>query len=425
MIIRKSLINRVCAWLLINLLLIGNAYALERHFPAGTQEITIGKAQGMRTDLLQNIAPVIEKSIQNGDYPGAVVVVSHRGQIVYKGVFGSRRIVPNVAPMQFDTIFDLASLTKVVATTPAIMQLVEQGKIDLDAPVAKYWPQFAKNGKANVTVRELLTHTSGLPEGFAKDPAKQTEQTLLTEIAEMKLNEHAGKTFDYSDLNFVVLAHLVEIISHEPINQYAANHIFKPLTMTDTSYLPSKTLQDRIAPTDVRWGTPEDPIANAIGGVSGNAGVFSTAHDLALYAQALLKGGALPAPYQNGSETLTNFLGPLSIEKMTTVQTPASMPTARALGWDIDSQYSNRGVLFPVRSYGHTGYTGTSLWIDPQSQTFIIILTSRTHPAAAKQNQLIEDRRMIADIVSASIVDVPTYGSSNTGAEELARAYHA
>ncbi len=425
----RYFVKVLCLGFLATCQLFSCANAADRHFPAGTQAVTMSDAPGFRSDLLQNIAPIVENSIQNGSYPGAVILISHRGKIVYQGVFGSRRIVPDVAPMQLDTIFDLASLTKVVATTPAVMQLVEQGKIELDAPVAKYWPEFAKQGKDKITIRELLTHTSGLPEDFAKDPAPQTEAALLSKIAAMTVKQPAGKSFDYSDLNFVVLAHLVEIISHEPINQYAANHVFKPLAMADTTYLPNASLRDRIAPTevnqnDVRWGTPQDPVAHALGGVSGNAGVFSTAPDLAKFAQALLNGGALPRPYQAGSQTLTNFLGPLTIEKMTTVQTPKDMPTARGLGWDIDSPYSNRGVLFPLHSYGHTGYTGTSIWIDPVSQTFIIILTSRTHPTAAAHNQLIDDRRAIADIVSASVTDVPAYGFNNTGVGELSRAYH-
>jgi len=393
-----------------------------RHFPHGTRDIYIANANGVRTNLLQNIAPIVETSISNGKYPGAVVLIGHRGQIIYRGVFGNRRILPNVSPMHFDTIFDIASLTKVIATTPAIMQLVEQGKIDIDAPVAVYWPAFAKNKKNAVTIRALLTHTSGLPTEIPHQTKISNERDLLKRIAQLKLRYPAGTKFLYSDLNFMVLAHLLEIITSEHINTYAQNHIFKPLQMNNTFFNPAKTIRDRIAPTELinkklRWGEVHDPLAYSLGGIAGNAGVFSDATDLGLFAQSLLNGGQLPHIKSN------HFLGPLSIIKMTTPQTPKHLVDIRGFGWDIDSPYSTRGILFPTQSYGHTGWTGTSLWIDPVTQTWIVILTSRTHPYPAKNNQLIKDRRTIANIVSASIVDISSYSLNNTGKGELNRAF--
>jgi len=411
----------------------GAVFSQTRHFPAGTREVYIANVSGIRTELLQNIAPIIEKSISKGNYPGAVILIGHKQKVIYRGVFGSRRILPDVAPMQFNTIFDIASLTKVVATTPAIMQLVEQGKIDLDAPVIHYWPEFSGHGKQSVTVRELLTHTSGLPSEISIGSDKITKNAALQKICQLKLHHQPGKNFLYSDVNFMVLAHLVEIISNENFDEYVQNHIFKPLKMNDSffSAVTNKnilSLRDKIAPTEfinkeLRWGEVHDPAAYSLQGVSGNAGVFSNANDLGIYAQALLDGGKLPTPQHKGSVTMSHFLSPLSIAKMTTRQTPEAMGDVRGLGWDIDSRYSNRGVLFPMNSFGHTGWTGTSLWIDPATQTWIIILTSRAHPTPAKNNQLVQDRRIIANIVSASIVDIANISLNNTGKGELARAY--
>lgn len=399
-----------------------------RHFPRGTQTVVIKSVAGVRMDLLQNIAPIIEKSIAEGHYPGAVVLMGHHGQLVYRGVFGNRRILPNVAPMQADTVFDIASLTKVVATTPAIMQLVEQGKIALDAPVAHYWPEFAVNGKDKVTIRELLTHTSGLPADIPNLKNADNDQVALQHIAQMKLIHPAGESFLYSDVNFIVLAHLVERISGQRFDAYAQAHLFKPLKMKNTFFTPSVVLRDRIAPTEyhqtmMRWGVVQDPTAYAIGGVSGNAGLFSTADDLGRYAQSLLDGGQVPLDEKQRDHQSSYILGPLTIAKMITKQTPDTISDARGLGWDIDSRYTNRGVLFPINSFGHTGWTGTSLWIDPTTQTWVVILTSRAHPMPEKDNVLVEDRRRIATIISASIVDVPPLSFNNTGRGELERAY--
>ncbi len=417
--------RHVIASVFFYLVLITNAVS-QTQFPDGTKDITIPHVKGIRADLLQNIAPIIEKSIAAGEYPGAVVLAAHRGHIIYKGIFGSRRILPDVAPMQFDTIFDMASLTKVLATTPAIMQLVEQGKLDIDVPVAKYWPQFAENGKETVTVREMLTHTSGLPEDVPM--REQGAAEALREVEKIKLLHPPGTAYVYSDVNFIALAHLVELISKEPFDQYVQKHIYNALGMKNTFFLPPETLRDRIAPTEVidhelRWGKVHDPTAYAMGGISGNAGLFSTAMDVGLYAQCLLDYGHYSVKDKQGKQQSDYLLGPLTILKMTTPQMSPTLLDVRGLGWDIDSPYSNRGILFTDKSFGHTGWTGTSLWIDPATQTWLIVFTSRTHPKALSINQVVQDRRAIANVIAASITDIPVDHLNNTGQGELVRAY--
>jgi uncharacterized protein YbbC (DUF1343 family)/CubicO group peptidase (beta-lactamase class C family) len=386
-----------------------------RHFPPGVQNIFIPQVVDVQNNLLQNIAPIAEKSIGDGYYPGAVILAAHHGHIIYRGVFGNRRILPNIAPMRFNTLFDLASLTKVIATAPAVMQLVEQGKLDLDAPVVKYWPAFGINGKEAITIRELLTHTSGLPADIS---TKTNTNEIFQQIAQLKPLDVPGKTFRYSDVNFIVLAHLVEMISGRRLDDYAQKYIFKPLAMDDTRFLPSAGLRDRIAPTEIidgelRWGQVHDPTAHAMGGVAGNAGLFSDAADLGKYAECMLHAGRITITSPHNKKHSAYLLSPLTILKMTTPQTPPDVVEKRGLGWDIDSPYANHGALFPINSYGHTGWTGTSIWIDPVTQTWLIILTSRTHPTPAVKNQLIEDRRLIANIVAASVTDIDMYKQQN------------
>jgi CubicO group peptidase (beta-lactamase class C family) len=339
--------------ILFSLLLISSAIlsptAEARHFPTGTHDIYIADHGGVRTDILRHIAPIVQSSIDNGEYPGAVVLAGHRGHIIYRGVFGNRRVEPSVAPMKFNTVFDVASLTKVLVTTPAIMQLVEEGELELDAPVALYWPAFAQNGKSNITVRELLTHSSGLPPDLP-DPGPYVigEAETLHQVEHIRPNHAPGTNFTYSDINFIALGHLVEIISGESLKHYAEQHIFSPLGLKDTRYLPGSALRDRIAPTQfirgqLRWGQVNDPTTYAMAGVSGAAGLFSNASDIGTYAQCLLNGGRVSSK-KGGKRYL---LGPLSVLKMVSVQTPMSFSQIRGLGWDIDSPYSNRGVLFP------------------------------------------------------------------------------
>ena len=324
--------------------------------------------------VLANVDSVITQAISEGNIPGAVLVVGHNGRTVYRKAYGSRALEPRREPMTLDTIFDLASLTKVVATTTAVMQLFEQGKIRLNDPVAKYLPEFAQNGKEDITIRQLLTHYSGLAPDIDLTPAFDSKQAAY-QLACLETPQQApGAGFIYSDTNFIMLGALVEKISGETLDVYTQTHIFTPLKMTHTRFLPPAAWRSKIAPTEfdenghMLRGIVHDPRAQRMGGVAGHAGLFSTGDDLAKFAQALLDGG-------------DGILSPLTVAKMTEPETPPSASILRGFGWDIDSPFSsNRGDLLPVGSYGHTGFTGTSIWIDSTTQTYIILLTNSVHP---------------------------------------------
>jgi uncharacterized protein YbbC (DUF1343 family)/CubicO group peptidase (beta-lactamase class C family) len=355
---------------------------------------------------LAAIAPVVEKAIAEGKTPGAVVLIGHNGRVVYQRAFGERAVVPVRLPMRLDTLFDLASLTKVIATTPAVMQLLEQGKLRLEDPVATYWPEFGVHGKEEITVRELMTHYSGLPPDLELQPPWSGYDTAMKMIEQTSPIAPPGTRFIYSDINYEALGELVRRLSGQPLNVYAAEHIFKPLRMNETMFLPPEALRRRIAPTQYEngtsgrmlWGVVHDPTARDMGGVAGHAGLFSSAHDLALFAQMLLGGGQ----YRG-----RRILSPESVYKMTAPQTPPGKMAVRGLGWDIGSPYSsNRGELFPVGSYGHSGFTGTSIWIDPFSQTYVIILANAVHPAG--EGSVIALRSEIATIAAAAFGHIPT-----------------
>ncbi len=325
------------------------------------------------TPSFSNVDTIIQEAIDKGDMPGAVVLIGHNGKIVHRKAFGFRSLEPTREAMTTDTIFDLASLTKCIATTTAVMQLFEEGRIKLNDPVAAYLPEFGQNGKEQITIRELLTHYSGLaPDLDLKEPWNG-KQTAFDMVMTSRPVNPPGVRFVYSDMNFETLGFLVERLTGEPLNMYAEQHIFKPLGMHDTGFLPAASLKPRIAPTQydenhaMLRGTVHDPTARRMGGVAGHAGLFSTADDLSLFAMDLLHGHKV--------------LSAAAVEKMTTPQQPATAASLRGLGWDIDSPFaSNRGELLPVGSFGHTGFTGTSLWIDPVTNTYIILLTNRVHP---------------------------------------------
>jgi uncharacterized protein YbbC (DUF1343 family)/CubicO group peptidase (beta-lactamase class C family) len=321
---------------------------------------------------------VIQNAISDGSVPGAVLIVGHDGQVIYRKAYGSRALEPRREAMTLDTVFDLASLTKVIATTTAVMQLVERGEVRLNDPVAKYLPEFAQNGKDDIMVRQLLTHYSGLePDLDLKTPWEGKETAYRMAFAETP-QQAPGSGFVYSDINFIVLGALVERVSGETLDEYAVRHIFAPLKMMRTRFVPPTAGRagwiEKIAPTQydenehMLWGVVHDPTARRMGGVAGHAGLFSTGDDLAKFAQALLNGGG-------------GILSALTVEKMTRPEQPPSAPVLRGFGWDIDSPLSsNRGDLLPVGGYGHTGWTGTSMWIDATTQTYIILLTNAVHP---------------------------------------------
>jgi uncharacterized protein YbbC (DUF1343 family) len=300
-----------------------------------------------------------------------------------------------------DTIFDLASLTKVIATTTAVMQLVERGMISLEDPVADYWPEFKAHGKEDITVRELLTHYSGLRPDLDLKPEWSGYETALPMIVEETPVAVPGTRFIYSDINFETLGEIVRRVSGQPLEVFCAQNIFQPLGMKDTFFSPPPAVHDRIAPTQYQlgetgkmlWGEVHDLTAYNMGGVAGHAGLFSTADDLAIFAQMLLNGGTYAG---------ARVLSPLSVEKMTTPQAPPDAMILRGLGWDIDSPYaSNRGELYPLGSYGHTGWTGTSIWIDPVSRTYVILLTNRVHPDG--KGDVVGLRTRVASVVAAAL----------------------
>jgi uncharacterized protein YbbC (DUF1343 family)/CubicO group peptidase (beta-lactamase class C family) len=355
---------------------------------------TMALAQQTESQNLAVLDPIVQAAIQNHEVPGAVLLVGHGGQVIYRKAFGNSSIEPTRTPMTLDTVFDIASLTKVVATTTAVMQLVEKGKVRLNDPVVKYIPEFGRNGKSDITVRDLLTHYSGLPPDLdLTHPWTGHDVGYSMAFAATPISPPETR-FVYSDVGFIVLAALVERVSGLPLDTYCEQNIFTPLGMSHTRFLPPADWRPKIAPTEydehgqMLHGVVHDPTVRRMGGVSGQAGLFSTADDLAKFAQALLSGTAI--------------LSPLAIEKMTTPQQPPASTTLRGLGWDIDSPFSsNRGELLPVGSFGHTGFTGTSLWIDPTTKTYIVLLTNAVHPRG--QGSAISLRAKIATAVAAAI----------------------
>ncbi len=327
---------------------------------------------------------ILNEAIAHNELPGAVLVVGHGGQIAYHHAYGDRALEPAVEPMTEDTVFDMASLSKCLSTATAVMQLYEQGKLQFDDPVAKYLPDFASNGKGTITIRQLLTHYSGLREDVQLTDVWSGKAEGIRRAMESVPYGPPGVTFKYSDINFITLGALVEKISGEPLDAYAAKHIFTPLGMTQTQYLPTASLVPRIAPTahnddkpmthdELLRGTVHDPTTRRMGGVAGHAGAFSNVHDMSLFAQALLDRLAdRPSTFPLKMETLRLMCQP---------EQPSGAKWLRGFGWDIDSPYSRpRGTVFPVGSFGHTGFTGTSLWMDPRSNTYVILLSNAIHP---------------------------------------------
>jgi len=338
---------------------------------------------------------VINQAIQEGTIPGAVLIIGHDGRVIYRKAYGARALEPRREAMTLDTIFDIASLTKVIVTSTAVMQLVEKGKVRLNDPVTKYLPEFGQNGKDDITVRQLLTHYSGLEKDLDLKTQWAGKQTAY-EMAQAEVPEDPpGAKFTYSDVNFIVLGEIVERVSGETLDEYAARHIFTPLKILHTRFVPPVAWRVKIAPTQydenehMLRGVVHDPTARRMGGVAGHAGVFSTGDDLAKFAQALLNGG-------------DGILSAMSVEKMTRPEQPPSAPVLRGFGWDIDSPLSsNRGDLLPVGGYGHTGFTGTSMWIDPTTKTYIILLTNAVHPRG--KSNAVALRSKVATAIAATM----------------------
>jgi CubicO group peptidase (beta-lactamase class C family) len=330
---------------------------------------------------LARIEVEVTRAIERHELPGAVVLIVSKQKEIYRRAFGSHSLEPKQEKMTPDTIFDLASLTKPVATATSIFILREQKKLDLDDPVAKYWPEFGQNGKDKVTIEQCLLHTSGLINDNPVADYDDGKPKALERIAALKLEAEPGRRFRYSDVGFIVLGEIVERVSGQPLGRIAQTSIFEPLGMKDTGFwkigdpIPPD-IRARMAPTTMEkdsWliGQVHDPRARRLGGVAGDAGLFSTASDLAIFCNMIMNGG------EYGGRRI---LSKESVEKMTE---PFPVPGGtRSRGWDIDTAYSkNRGEFFPKgNSFGHTGFTGTSLWLDPATQTAVIFLSNRVHP---------------------------------------------
>jgi uncharacterized protein YbbC (DUF1343 family)/CubicO group peptidase (beta-lactamase class C family) len=354
---------------------------------------------------------LIQEAIRKDQIPGAVLLVGHQGKVVYRKAYGSRALTPRREAMTLNTIFDAASLTKVVATTPALMKLFEQGKLRLNDRVTQYLPEF-QGGSSEITVRNLLTHFSGMRPDLDLQPAWSGYETGIRLALADKPVAPPGARFIYSDINFILLGEIVRRVSGQRLPDFAREKVFAPLGMKDSMFQPPARLRPRIAPTELvdgkaLRGVVHDETTRYMDGVAGHAGLFTTADDLARYAEMLLGGG---------KRGRAQIFSPLTVLKFTTPETPPDQPILRGLGWDLDSPYSgNRGELFPIGSYGHTGFTGTSLWIDPVSQTYVILLSNSVHPH--RRPAITGLRGKVATVVAAELgIEAP--GIQITGYNE-------
>ncbi|MCP3917874.1 MAG: DUF1343 domain-containing protein [bacterium] len=357
----------------------------------------------------------IEEAIEAGHLPGAVLLVGRGDAILHRAAYGNRRAAPVPEAMTVDTVFDLASLTKVVATATSVVKLVEDGRVRLDAPVQEYLPEFGTNGKEAITVEHLLLHRGGLiPDNslsdYADGPAQAWER-----ICALEPRAEPGTSFTYTDVGFIVLAALVKAVDGRALDAFAREELFEPLGMGDTTFRPGPELAARCAPTERRegrWmqGEVHDPRAFALGGVAGHAGLFSTADDLARYCQAILAGGEL-----GGARVLTRS----TVDEMTRPRWLPDRTGGRGLGFDFDTRYSSARGSFPRgTTFGHTGFTGTSFWLDPRTGSYVVLLSSRVHPDGS--GNVIELRRAVASAVASALRPRHAPGPVRTGCDVLA-----
>jgi uncharacterized protein YbbC (DUF1343 family)/CubicO group peptidase (beta-lactamase class C family) len=367
---------------------------------------------------------IIEEGINQHKLPGAVVLVGRKGKVVWHKAYGLRAVEPTREPMSVDTIFDLASLTKVVATATSIMILVERGKVRLSEPASIYIPELKGEGREKITVEQLLTHRSGYAPDFDLRDQWVGYDEAIKRLIKEPLRTPPGTRFVYSDINFIALGEIVHRVSGMLLDQFAQKNIFTPLGMRDTGFNPAATLSARIAPTEKRrgqlsylgdsannagagadlWlrGQVHDPTSYRMNGVAGHAGLFSTASDLSIYCQMILNGGEYSG---------TRILSPASIAEMTRPRLVNATGGTRGLGWDINTSYStNRGELFPLGSFGHTGFTGTSIWIDPASEMFLIFLSNRVHPDGKGDVGPLRGR--VASVVAAAVTDANVFSKA-------------
>ncbi len=365
---------------------------------------------------------LVREAVEKNDVPGAVVLVGYQGEVVLRRAYGNAGLRPQERAMTAETIFDLASLTKPIATSTAAMMLLEEGKIELDTPVSKYLPVFNTGEKAKITVRHLLTHTAGFVAGGAYAGKTRTTAQMLDDIVASNPKSAPGEKFLYSDFSFITLGALVEAVSGQTLDRFCQERIFRPLGMNDTFFRRNEAVLapvvlSRVAATTAEDDTPatralvHDPTARAMGGVAGHAGLFSTANDVARFSRMVLNGGQLEG---------RRILKPETVRMWLALQTPG-LPAERTLGWDMASPYSIRGALSSA-SFGHTGFTGTSLWIDPTSQTFIVLLTNAVHAKPSSSPTVIRLRRAVSNAVASAIAPATSVAANvpvRTGLEVL------
>ena len=427
---------------------------------------------GMNASKLNQIDALVAADIKDKKLPGAVVLVGHKGKIVFRKAYGNRSLVPTVEKMTVDTIFDVASLTKPIATATSIMILVEQGKLRLNDTIGKFIPEVQDEQVKRVTIQQLLTHTSGFAPDFDLKEKWTGRDGMLQALYKEKLRTPPGTKFVYSDIGFITLGEIVQRVSGSELFAFAGTSVFEPISTSATQFFPSgeprqgsdgflvspitvttlpiwPKLKDRIAPTEnirgqnsylgskfegdsligdkILRGSVHDPTAYRMGGVAGHAGLFSTADDLGRFCQMLLNGGVVPAPVRTGSgsdwiagrsgaksliatapgsDKIVRILSAETVARMTAPVVVSESGETRTLGWDMNTSFSsNRGDLFPLGSFGHTGFTGTSIWIDRVSQTFVIILSNRVHPDG--KGDVTPLRAKVATVVASAVEDTP------------------
>jgi CubicO group peptidase (beta-lactamase class C family) len=357
---------------------------------------------GMDAHLNAALDSIMRVGIAEGAAPGGSLVVGRYGRIVHMKGYGRQDTAKASSPVDENTIYDMASLTKVIATTTAAMILEEQGQLDLDRTVASYLPEFNAPDKAGITMRMIVTHRGGLEAFAALYKEFKGRDQYLTQINLRPLKSTPGTETVYSDWDMILTQFVIERITGKSLDQFVAEKVFGPLGMTSTMYNPdSLKYFSRIAPTEIDTargglvhGQVHDENAWAIGGVSGHAGLFSTAKDLSIFAQMLLNGGEYNGVRIVKASTLARWTA------------PQSGTSSRALGWDTPSKGSSSGNYFSARSFGHTGFTGTSIWIDPEKDLFVILLTNRVDPTRAN-NRHVPLRRAVADAAQMAITDAP------------------
>ena len=353
-------------------------------------------AVGLDAQRLQRIDEIVAEGLAEKKMPGCVVCVGRHGKIAFLKAFGQKRLQPSELPMATDTLFDMASITKPMATATSIMLLIERGQLRLTDKVASILPDFAVNGKEPITIHDLLIHHSGLLADNSIKDYEHGHDEAIKRICDLKLLNPIGTKFVYSDVNFILLGEIVAKVSEKNVHEFSREHLFAPLGMKSTGYLPSEELRVKAAPTEQRdghWmlGEVHDPRAFKLGGVAGHAGLFSTAEDVAVYAQMMLGRGEYGG---------ARVLSPETVERMTRGDRVSS--GVRGLGWDKRTGYSiNRGELLSDSAFGHGGFTGTVLWIDPELDLFFIFLSNRVHPnGKGSVNQL---AGRIATVVASAI----------------------